>query len=1322
LGLLAASPALASAAQSRPYTGVSIGRDGASGAESFGSVASIAVDQSSGDVYVYDSELGNNPRIYKFDPAGAPVNFSSTGTNSFPVGPIKGSGKFTAQITVAPAGSMGGTEGDVYLVGEGESGQPSVQVYAPSGTRLGAFGPPNGTGSARTCGVTTDSSGRVIVATGERLSEYAPSTNPPTDGDFVQAGPSGRSGVLCSIAFDGTGGLYAVLSETSSGKSEIYRFDEVSDANPTRLAFSPSPAANPGVTLAADPVTGGALVDDQGEVVEYATGGSPELGTFAAGQISESVAVAANAAADEVYVADRATNRVKVFGSPVTVPTATAGTTSFSSPVEAKVTGSVDPEGITVTECFVEYGLQINEYEHTSPCESVPPSDSEPHPVSATITELAPDGVTYHYRLVAANASGVGRTADQTFTTPSTVQTGTVENLTETTATLTGRVFPNKNQYTECEFEYELVSEPGLVSTVECAPKAGEIAPDSGFHRVTADLTGLQANNVSYRVRLKATTAQGTIVGNTVTFSTSGDPLISEVRAADADQHSATLEATIEPSGFKTAYRIEWGPTESYGTTAISGSIEPGEGPTRISAPIGSLAEGTTYHYRVFASNASAHSPDESSLDREFETLNECGLPQGRCFELTSEREAGPVASPGHAIPLLSTELISQAAERSGALAYVSESGYPGATRGAEVLYRADRGSSGWTSTQLAPPITVRDEQGSEVSNSSRTLALSPELTCGVVETNQPLPGTTTRMSEVLEAGGTNLYRLNPDGSYTPISTVPPENLLEKAAGGRLFHIAGMSPDCSRIYFLSAYRFPGTQVAARPSKESPYLYEWKEGRLQAVGVIPGGASPAGASPGNDTVLSARADRNSVSEDGSRIFFTAKRVIGNNPSEVGTPGLFVREDGTSTRDVSLSETAVADTAPQYQWATPDGSQVFFTAPAGLTTGESNATGTDLYAYDLTKSASDHPLKDLSVNHLGTEAGVVGMVGASNDGSRVYFAATERLVAGEGLTRAENASERSYSLYLLEGGRLRFVATVKQPTGEGLLLNNSSSITSEVSSDGRYLVFESIPVAGTGGPAGLPEAYLFDAEAPQEAITCVSCMPRGRSSKLTSGYRLLSNPSEANGSEVAAAAPRALVMNAGRPSVVFSSLDPLAPEATEGQTNLFEWSHNQVFLFATESLDPAVEVLPIGPPRHVFSLGSSADGSDIYLTTSSTPKSLAWEHREERSAVYDARIGGGFAKSAAPSPPCDPTAEGQCQGSSSSPPGSSSPQSSGFVGPGNPKPKKCKKGQTKKHGKCVKKPKHKKHGKKHKKHGKKHKGSDKKHVNGNRGAGK
>jgi hypothetical protein len=70
----------ASARQTRLYTGVSFGPEGTSGVAIFKDIQSVAVDQTDGDVYVLDT--GNGGKVYKFDSAGHPVDFTATGTNA----------------------------------------------------------------------------------------------------------------------------------------------------------------------------------------------------------------------------------------------------------------------------------------------------------------------------------------------------------------------------------------------------------------------------------------------------------------------------------------------------------------------------------------------------------------------------------------------------------------------------------------------------------------------------------------------------------------------------------------------------------------------------------------------------------------------------------------------------------------------------------------------------------------------------------------------------------------------------------------------------------------------------------------------------------------------------------------------------------------------------------------------------------------------------------------------------------------------------------------------------------------------------------------
>jgi hypothetical protein len=803
-----------------------------------------------------------------------------------------------------------------------------------------------------------------------------------------------------------------------------------------------------------------------------------------------------------------------------------------------------------------------------------------------------------------------------------------------------------------------------------------------------------------------------------------GSPVISEVRALDASQTSVTLEAKIDPEGTATSYHFEWGPTNLYGNQTPVELAGSGTEVVHVSAELTGLSPQTRYHYRLVASGAG----EADSGDQELETLDTCGLPEQRCFELVSPPDVGPVATPGQTPAR--TEMHFQAAVRPGSLAYAVESGFPDATKGAELLYQGDRGPDGtWTSSQLSAPIIGKNEKNSGQAFTSTILGLSEELECGVLESNQPL--TADAGANVnLQAGGENLYRLNPVGAtsrYTAITALTPID-AQRDLGE--YVLGGMSRDCSMVAFTSSYRYLGIPVPSEANAQ--YSYEWKEGSLENVGIVPG---PTGDVPVQATIGGAENNTNAVSADGSKVFFTAVRELSADPGEVGKPAIFVREEVREgvleTRDVSQSETAVPDEGATYQWATADGSKVLFTANAGLTE-DSSSAGTDLYEYDLDKAPTDHPLTDLSVDHQPGGAGVAGFVGGSEDGSHVYFLARGQLEPGEGLTFAQNQAAGTYSLYSENAGTITYVAPIGVPGKPGITASQElpritlqkqtgGESTSRVSPDGSYLLFETrANVTGYEPGNYVPEAYLFDAAA--GSTVCVSCRPDGgpsvslnRVSPLSAGEEQSSNP---------LAPKRSLVMNDGRPEVFFSSFDALASGAVQGVSNLYEWTHDQVFAIASEprGLSGPPELFGENEGARFLNLklvtrflGASGDGGDYYLAT---PQSLNWEDGDERASVYDARIGGGFAEPAPPSAPCDPTVEGQCQGSSSPPPAPPSPRSSGFAGPGNPKPKKCKKGQVKKHGKCVKKPQHKKHGKKHTNGKKKHK----KNGNVNGGAGK
>lgn len=89
-------------------------------------------------------------------------------------------------------------------------------------------------------------------------------------------------------------------------------------------------------------------------------------------------------------------------------------------------------------------------------------------------------------------------------------------------------------------------------------------------------------------------------------------PLLGPVTATPSS-NGATLEATIYPYGLNTHYRFEYGLTTSYGTSVPVPDGDAGSAayptPVQEQATISGLATGTTYHFRVVASNADGTAP-----------------------------------------------------------------------------------------------------------------------------------------------------------------------------------------------------------------------------------------------------------------------------------------------------------------------------------------------------------------------------------------------------------------------------------------------------------------------------------------------------------------------------------------------------------------------------------------------------------------------------------------------------------------------------------------------------------------------------------------
>jgi phosphodiesterase/alkaline phosphatase D-like protein len=201
------------------------------------------------------------------------------------------------------------------------------------------------------------------------------------------------------------------------------------------------------------------------------------------------------------------------------VPTATTGDASAVTDTQASLAGTVNPQGELTSYAF-QYGTTTAYGQQTTL--SSAGSGTGDVAVRADLVGLTP-GTTYHYRVIATNASGTTVGPDRTFRTSGSAPapppapsatTGTVR-ADEGSAVVSGSVNPN-GVATSYYFEFGTTANYG-----QQTPPRGAGAGSSAV-AVSATLSGLQANT-TYHYRLVAVGPQGAFsIGADRTFVTSG--------------------------------------------------------------------------------------------------------------------------------------------------------------------------------------------------------------------------------------------------------------------------------------------------------------------------------------------------------------------------------------------------------------------------------------------------------------------------------------------------------------------------------------------------------------------------------------------------------------------------------------------------------------------------------------------------------------------------------------------------------------------------------------------------------------------------------
>jgi DNA-binding beta-propeller fold protein YncE len=865
-------------------------------------------------------------------------------------------------------------------------------------------------------------------------------------------------------------------------------------------------------------------------------------------------------------------------------------------------------------------------------------------------------------------------------------------------------------------------------------------------------------------------------------------PSVESDGVSEVASTSATLEAEVNPRGKPTEYRFEYGICASASTCASSPYEHSAPSPD---APVGSdfeihslsvhlqgLAPHTAYHFLALAHNELGRAEGKEVT---FTTQGAGGsllLPDARQWELVS-----PPGNGSGQIQTINASQVTEAAAAGGAITYLSNAPTEASPQGnaaySQIL--SARGPSGWLSRDISTPHEfasgVGGFQGQEYRFFSPDLSaaiLNPLGAFNAVISPQGSEQTAYLRTDFPAAEPTAFCSGVGGHCYTPLvsgkegfANVPPGTVFRLNPNGEecppSFRLCGpqfeaATPDLSHI--VLSYRPAG--LTATPGDEGG-LYEWSAGQLGLISWVPPGAetacgpggpacvpAPAPSSSysgvGNPQTGSASA-RNAISAAGTRVFWGENTATGH---------LYLRDtasEETLRLDVPQGGSGEGEVAPHFRIASADGSRVFFTDSQALAPGSSsNSQGgtADLYECEIHTEAGHLAcaLTDLTPEHGGEAAGVSlerTLIGASEDGSYIYFAANGALAPGaqpaacnSGKAAAScNVYLRHYDGSAWEAPRL--VAVLSAPAdrpstgGEGF---GEASLTSRVSPNGRWLAFMSErPLTGydnhdarTGKPD--EEVFLYHAPAGPGAagrLICASCNPTGARpvgaefTKLASG--LDGAPTWFPQQGLAASIPSWTTFNSsisryqsrylsdsGR--LFFNATDSLVPQDSNGTGDVYQYEPPQGGEAEPPSDTCTTSSLTYSPASQgcvdLISSGTSAEesgfldasesGSDVFFFTNAK---LSAQDADTSRHVYDAHACTAASPCPPPPPPAPPACAGDACQSPVGAPNDATPGSLTFSGPGNvasaltapakkttKKTVKCKKARKLRHGKCVK----------------------------------
>jgi hypothetical protein len=690
----------------------------------------------------------------------------------------------------------------------------------------------------------------------------------------------------------------------------------------------------------------------------------------------------------------------------------------------------------------------------------------------------------------------------------------------------------------------QLSIDSGEVSGVAVNPATNIVYVARGdqvteFDATTLDeIAGFGSGEITSTERLAANSATGALY---VTDPAAGHVDLFELPAAKAPEvvtlpvgpvtaSTAVIGGLVDPNSASTTYYLEYASTADFSDavsvpTTEDGDAGSGDTPVHVSRVATGLAAGTTYFFRVVAENAEGgpvigaarsfttlSEVSTSCPNEEFRTGPSVRLPDCRAYELVTPVDTNAAmplfALKGDEIGAFDTLPIAMGGE--SVIFNLTGGALPGTNgTGAGDLYRATRGSSGWSTSGIGPDASQTKSVGSA--------GVSDEHDYAFWE---------------MEGEGTlaeGAYVRNPDGSFDLLGDGSLAD--DPDAVGRW-----ISPGGAHIIFTSQIRLeeeapaavgPGTPFfVASLSLNTPVdaVYDRTPTGLEVVSLLPGDQTPP---PGSTTYY------RGYSADGSAVVFNVD----------GT--MYIRRAGETYPIVTTASPGDLT----FEGVSRDGQKVFYLLE--------ESAGGELFVFDLANQENTQI-------SAATDARVVNV---SADGSHVYFVSAEVLGGvdareGDNNLYAWSGSGVEFIAALPEADedlwRPGWALTLGVPQQ-----NNSAGPVEEPSRttpDGSVIVFESSAALTSYDNDGHVEIYRY---AQGEGLTCISCSPSGAPAL---GDALLQGDSRVFGTAPTNGVARIPNVTDDGRAVFFNTTESLVSQDTDGVRDVYEWKEGRISLIS------------------------------------------------------------------------------------------------------------------------------------------------------------